>query len=281
MNDLASIRRRFADNLRAKVNIQTGALVDALATVPRERFLGPGPWRIGFFAGRKPEYRMSASADPSEVYCDNVIAIDAARGLNNGEPSSLVRWIDALRLARGQSVVHIGSGTGYYTALLAYLVGESGRVIAYEADEALARRARDSLADQPWVSVVSGSAHALPERGIDAVFVNCGVTHPATEWVACLAEGGKLLLPVTAARPGEPFGTGAMYLVSRTNERLSIAYVSGVGIFNCTEQRDDALNQSLRFKSREDWRSPCTLRLDEHRPSDACWLHGPGCCMSG
>src|SRR6476469_3803401 len=113
-------RQRFADALRQKADIRTVALVDALAAVPRERFLGPGPWHIGVLLDGKPGYRMSDTADPSEVYCDSVIAIDAARGLNNGEPSSLMRWLDALRIERGQTVVHVGSGTGYYTALLAH-----------------------------------------------------------------------------------------------------------------------------------------------------------------
>ena len=256
MSDLVKIRQRFADDVRRKADIRTGRLVTALASVPRERFLGAGPWHIGFFVGREPRYRISATSDPSEVYCDNVIAIDATRGPNNGEPSSLVRWIDALHLEPGDTVAHIGSGTGYYTALVAHTVGKTGRVIAYEIDWQLAGRATDNLSDYPWVAVVTGSTHALPERSVDAVFVNCGVTHPARQWLECLRDGGRLLLPLTASRPGEPFGTGAMYLVSKANDRLTIAYVSGVGIFNCTGQRDETLNRQLLSRSGQDGACP-------------------------
>ena len=41
-----AIRQFYAEELLAVCNLQSAALVRALATVPRERFLGPGPWRI-------------------------------------------------------------------------------------------------------------------------------------------------------------------------------------------------------------------------------------------
>jgi protein-L-isoaspartate O-methyltransferase len=44
--DLSDIRRYFAEEIRAVANIRSEALIDAFAKVPREHFLGPGPWRI-------------------------------------------------------------------------------------------------------------------------------------------------------------------------------------------------------------------------------------------
>ena len=46
MDRLSNIRRRYAEEIRAVANLRSAALVEAFATVPRERFLGPGPWQI-------------------------------------------------------------------------------------------------------------------------------------------------------------------------------------------------------------------------------------------
>ena len=48
--------------------------------------------------------------------------------------------------ASGEHVVHIGTGTGYYTAILAHLVGPSGWVTGIEYDCELAARAKANLA---------------------------------------------------------------------------------------------------------------------------------------
>ena len=42
---LAEARRLFAEELRVVAHVQDERVIDAFATVPRERFVGPGPWR--------------------------------------------------------------------------------------------------------------------------------------------------------------------------------------------------------------------------------------------
>ena len=44
MSQESGRRRFFAEEIQAICNLQTAALVEALATVPREQFLPPGPW---------------------------------------------------------------------------------------------------------------------------------------------------------------------------------------------------------------------------------------------
>jgi protein-L-isoaspartate(D-aspartate) O-methyltransferase len=46
------------------------------------------------------------------------LAVDEARWLNNGQPSFLAFLIEALEVDAGEHVVHIGSSTGYFTAIL-------------------------------------------------------------------------------------------------------------------------------------------------------------------
>ncbi len=64
--DLNYIRRYFAEEIRAVGNIRSEALVDAFAKVPRERFLGPGPWQIQ--RDRDENYRTTEDADPWRLY---------------------------------------------------------------------------------------------------------------------------------------------------------------------------------------------------------------------
>jgi len=46
MSDLIEeARRRYAEELRYIERLGSRALIDAVATVPRERFFGPRPWR--------------------------------------------------------------------------------------------------------------------------------------------------------------------------------------------------------------------------------------------
>jgi len=193
---LDAVRRFYAEEIAAAATAELPpALVEALARVPRERFLGPGPWRIMRDASRPgvAAYRRTPDADPRHLYHNVLVAIDAERQLNNGQPSGNAIWIAAVEVRPGDRVVHIGAGVGYYTAILAELTGSSGSVTAIEIDAALAERARQNLADHPWVTVLCGDGSAIPEA--DAIYVNAGCTHPCAEWLAALSDGGRLVLP--------------------------------------------------------------------------------------
>jgi protein-L-isoaspartate(D-aspartate) O-methyltransferase len=281
VSELAKSRRRFADELRATAHLTSDALVEAFAQVPRERFVGHGPWQICDFADDGSwSYHTTDSADPSHVYRDVLIGIDPARGLNNGEPSSLAGWIESLTLRLGETVVHIGSGTGYYTAILAELVGPSGTVLACEIDPTLAVRAEENL--RPWnqvtVSPMDGSE--LPFGECDAIFVNCGVTHPSLTWLTRLRMGGRLLLPVTVSSNETDVGRGAMFLITKRAVGFAARYLSSVGIFPCSGGRSEALNQVLHAKTKESWRSVHSVRIDQHVEDGSCWLHTDMCCLS-
>lgn len=136
---LKSARRKYAEMLREKAELRNERLVSALAEVPREAFLGRGPWLL---TDLSLQYRYTADDNPAHLYEDVMVSIDASRGLNNGMPSGLTRWIDALDLREGETAVHAGCGPGYYTALIASVVGDRGKVIAFDLDADLAKGRR-------------------------------------------------------------------------------------------------------------------------------------------
>src|SRR6185312_2768355 len=100
---------------------------------------GPGPWSL-FAPDRwdplteRSGYVQTPNDDPAFLYQDVLIALDRRRGINIGEPSLHARCLDALSPKAGETVVQVGAGSGYYTALLAHLVGPNGQVVAFEID---------------------------------------------------------------------------------------------------------------------------------------------------
>ena len=138
------IRRMYAERLRTAANLRQ-AIVEAFARVPREEFLGPVPWQIGQpqLRDRAAPYITTREACRLEdIYQDVVVVIDPTRKINNGQPSIHARWLEAVSPQPGEAVLHIGCGVGYYTSILAELVGPSGRVVAYEIEPDLAMRAQ-------------------------------------------------------------------------------------------------------------------------------------------
>src|SRR5262249_33463505 len=149
-------------------------VADAYATVPREKFLGPGPWLVR--AGE--DYLKTPSDDPVLVYHNLVFALLPEKHLNDGEPSLHARWMAAIAPKPGERVLHIAIGGGYYPAILAELVGSTGRVVAREIEPDMIAAATRNLADRPNVSVVGRSGLEAPLPESDVIYVCAGVTHP-------------------------------------------------------------------------------------------------------
>jgi protein-L-isoaspartate(D-aspartate) O-methyltransferase len=189
MADTEDARRRFAGWLREQLSLPD-ALYRAFATVERERYLGPPPWKIRHLAGGP---RVEQTSDPSELYVDRVISIDESRQLNNGQPSLHAGVLPGLGLQPGEHVVHVGSGTGYYTAVLAELVGAGGRVTAIELDPELAERTRANTAHLAQVEVRAGDGTRLDRGEADAFYACAGLTHVPALWLERLHEGERCL----------------------------------------------------------------------------------------
>jgi protein-L-isoaspartate(D-aspartate) O-methyltransferase len=269
---LAATRRWFAEDIRVRAPVlHDAAVIEAFATVPREKFLGPGPWRL---LATKPF--TTPDSDPRWLYHDLVVVIDAERRLNNGQPSFWAQVLDALPLRPGERVLQVGAGTGYYTAIIAEIVGRGGRVTAVEYETELAARARGNLADWPQVEVVAGDGCTHDAGEVDAIIACAGATHPAPLWLDRLAEGGRLALPLTGTS-----GWGFVLRAERQGQHFAAASISGVGIYNCMGGRDEeAAGQLQGLVNGLRGEPPPIVAL--HRGAHAAeaaekvWFGGPG-----
>jgi len=218
-NALATVRRAYARQMLSLVGAnpaKAARLEEAFATVPREKFLGPSPWRI-----MRPSYRDLAISDPALIYQDVLVALAPERGVNNGSPSLHAHWLDAIELKEGERVAHIGAGTGYYTAIIAHIVGESGHVTAVEYDGDLAEAARRNLEGYRNVTLIEDDGAKWPREETDCVYVNFAVARPAAPWLEQLSSSGRLIFPLGVTRSqrararGRLAAYGAAFLISR------------------------------------------------------------------
>lgn len=274
--DLEAQKRWYAEELRWSGELKCERLIEALAKVPRERFMGQGPWQIKGEMQLGGRYARTPDADPRHLYHNVLVAIDARRGLNNGLPAFLARLIQLLSLREGESVCHVGCGTGYYSAVMAELVGPSGNVVAVELDERLCCRSAVNLSNYAQVRVVNDDGFSFDCGRVDALLVNAGVNHLSPIWLRNLRTKGRMVIPLTLEKWG-----GHILRAVRTGRNWQARLVSGVGIFPCGGGRDAQselkLEAALRQGRMQEVRS---LRLESHRRSRECWLHETRYCLS-
>ncbi len=207
--------RAFADRLAP-----TGtdpAWRDVVAAVPRHRFV-PSFWEPD--ERRSPDREVDG-ADPAQrdewldaVYSDRVLVTRWATGVGKdgapvrvvtssaSQPTVVAAMLDRLRVADGQRVLEIGTGTGYNAALLCARLG-SEHVTSVDIDPVLVRVAGERLAAagyHPTLHVGDG-ADPIPAgppgpARFDRIIATCSVRRIPPAWIAQLAPGGRLVVPL-------------------------------------------------------------------------------------
>jgi len=270
---LQAQRAAYARQVTSTAGIPPGSAIEAaLAAIPREKYVGPPPWRILSGRGRM----RTASQDPAALYQDVLISLGGEPGLNNGQPSLHAMCLAALDLKRGEHAVHVGAGTGYYTAAIALLVGETGVVDAYEIEPDLAERAQANLAEFPHVEVHGRSGAVAPIPECNAIYVNAAAAEPLMIWLDALRPEGRLLFPLAAAD-----GTGEMLMLTRkSGNEYAARFLGPVQFVPLIGAQDEGAGRALQAAfQRGRWREVRRL-VRSNEPDQSCWLSGDGWWMA-
>lgn len=270
--DIVQARSRYASAIASAPGVDDPRVAKAFETVPREHFLGPGPWMI---LGREG-YIESATASPTLLYDDIVVALAPEKRINNGQPSLHARCLSAARVQPGEQVLHIGCGAGYYSAILSELVSQSGAVTAWDVEPTLADTARRNLSRWTNVSVTlrSGTAPPIPES--DIIYVCAGCTQPLREWVNALPDGGRLLFPLT---PGWDYG--GMLMITRDAHRYRAEFVCRCSFIPCIGGSSAVKQAAVREAfERSSMDRVSGLHFGDGTGRDDAWLVGDGWWLS-
>jgi len=219
---ISDARNAMVDDLVARHVIQTPAVERAFRTVPRHAFL-PHP----FVLPMDPLLsELIETDDPARVYVDNLVVLKREKSINCGTPSVVAMQIELLAPTEGMRLLHVGTGSGYYTAILAELAGERGTVVGVEYEPDLAKMSAAFLARAGYTNVTvreGDGAVGVPEAApFDRILVSAGAGDIAPAWVAQLVEDGRLVFPLCHISVlGRSITSGVILSIHKRNNRLS------------------------------------------------------------
>ncbi|PTQ08539.1 protein-L-isoaspartate O-methyltransferase [Sphingomonas oleivorans] len=217
MATYAARRSAMVKQQIARRGVRDERVLAAMGVVPRESFV---PETLGEFA-----------------YEDSPLPIEAGQTIS--QPFIVAAMIEAATIGPGDTVLEVGSGSGYVAALLSRI---AARIYAMERHAELTQIARDRLARLGYDNVrirtgdgTDGWAEAAP---FDAILVSAGspiVPDPLREQ---LTIGGRLIIPV-----GDP-DIQKLIRITRTGEEAfeeeilgDVSFVPLIGAHGWPEDR--------------------------------------------
>lgn len=151
--------------------------------------------------------------------------LELTGGQTSSQPSTVRTMLRLLDVRSGDRVLDVGSGSGWTTALLAALVGSTGRVDGVEVRPDLAEWGAANVAAAGWEQAQihqAGDELGWPEQApYDRILVSADAPRVPEALVAQLNEGGRLVLPVR----------GTMTIVERSGGRAQIVGTAGEYMF--------------------------------------------------
>lgn len=129
------------------------------------------------------------------------IALPIEGGQTISQPYTVAFMLEQLHVRPGDIVLDIGYGSGWQTALLASLVGPSGKVYAFEIVPQLCAQGRKNLAKYMHLSkrveflCMSGKSGYEEVAPFDRIIAAAEVKEVPSAWREQLLPGGRLVYP--------------------------------------------------------------------------------------
>lgn len=158
--------------------LKTPEIVEAFARIDRSKFI-------------KPEYSARA-------YEDKSFPIESGQVIS--QPAAMATMLELLQPKKGEKILDIGAGSGWSTALLAYIVGFTGKVIGTEImPQLLEVSSRNLLSAEIRNARIVPATKDLgfPAQGpYDRILSTAYMTHIPFELLDQVYDGGTIVLPV-------------------------------------------------------------------------------------
>ena len=211
---LTTQRTRMVESDLRRRGILDEGVLDAMASVPREKFL---PAEMAEFA-----------------YEDHPLPIEAGQTIS--QPYIVALMAQAMHIDPRSRVLEVGTGSGYGAAVLSRV---AEKVVSIERHEGLADRARENLASAGCdnVTVVHGDGMlGFPDAApYDAIVVTTSGTTVPESLLEQLADGGRLVIPIGPDTRGQ-----ALLRITRAGNEFHEEDLGAVRLvpFVGTEARD-------------------------------------------
>ncbi|GGJ36945.1 methyltransferase domain-containing protein [Streptomyces brasiliensis] len=178
---------------------------EAFAEVPRHLFVPY--YYIGVVGGYERCWGESPDPQARERWLNGAYAdVPLATRVRDGElvssssqPSLMATMLVELRVADGDRVLEIGTGSGYNAALLAHRLGDDDLVTTVDLEPEITESARQHLAAAGYhpVVVTGDGARGVPERApFDRIIATCTLPSVPRAWLAQCRPGARILTPM-------------------------------------------------------------------------------------
>jgi len=161
--------------------LKTPKIIEAFLKIKREDFL---PEEIKDFA-----------------YLDEALSIGYSQTIS--QPLVVAFMLELLSPQEGEKILDIGSGSGWTTSLLSYLVGDKGKVIGIEKIKELKEFGENNIKKYNFIKkgvakVILGDGYQgfKEEAPYDKILISASASKIEEEWLKQLKINGKMVLPI-------------------------------------------------------------------------------------
>ena len=170
--------QRLIDSMIVSGMLQSSQIIDAFRVVDRKYFV--------------------PDSFTEHIYIDAPLPIGNNQTIS--QPSTVAFMLEKLEPEEGDTILDIGSGSGWTTALLCHIVGEKGSVTGLERMDALVEQGEENLLKLQFGSHCriqrAGEKLGLPGKKFDRILVSASADEIPEELFLQLKIGGTLVIPV-------------------------------------------------------------------------------------
>jgi protein-L-isoaspartate(D-aspartate) O-methyltransferase len=198
MIDFEAERKRLVEYISG-FSIKKKEIKEAFLAVKRENFIPE----------KNKEY----------AYYDEAISIGYGQTIS--QPSTIAIMLEMLDLKPGMTVLEVGSGSGYVSALMSKIVGQKGKVYGIEIIKELAEQSKKNLSNEGITNaeiINADGSNGLKEKiQFDRIIISCACPFVPKTLFEQLKEDGKIVAPIgdefqqimqcIIKKNGKPFAT--------------------------------------------------------------------------